>query len=149
MTQPSRPRPGRKRPEILADIGGVPDNPEELADALMVGEHVGDMTHDQHQDEAEVNHEPLLVMEGDIITASATLAIDFGDGKTNYFGYKHTTRVADQEDHVDTYARVATVVNEGVIGLIDDNKARFDEYTAEVERRYAAAQAAASRQARQ
>lgn len=151
MTQPrGTARPGRKRPDIAGDLG-LPDSPPELDDGDMADQHLGDLDGDQHHDVVTDGQqvEPSLVLEGDIITASATLAVAEGDGKTSYFGYKHTTRVMPGEDHLGVYSRAVTVVNEGVIGLIDDNKDRWLQYEQELERRYQAAQRQAAARGQQ
>lgn len=147
MTQPRPPRPGRKRPDVAQDLG-IPDGPPELDEGDVADQHLGDLDADQHHDTQldGMDVEPSLVLEGDIITASATLAVAEGDGKTSYFGYKHTTRVMPEEGHLDVYSRAVTVVNEGVIGLIDDNRDRWLQYEQELERRYQAAQQRAARQ---
>lgn len=76
-----------------------------------------------------------MLYPGAEIEASVTLAIDFGDGKTNFVKYGVKDLVQEDEDHPEVYARLATVVNEGVISLIDDVQDRLATYEQELARR--------------
>lgn len=115
---------GRRDPSLL-----VNDPDVEAA-------HATDALLEQHQagSESETPASPLLYA-GDMVTANVTLAVDFGDGRTNFVGYRATTRVQDEEDHPDVYARLVTVVNQGVLGACEDIEASLAEYYAEREAR--------------
>lgn len=117
-------RRGRRNPEIQSVMDSLP-GPEVMPDIA-----------DDHRDLGEGESTPHLVFDGDVVTGSATLSVKFDpEEKESYFGYKLTTRVQPGEDAGDVYARVVTVVNEGVIGMIDDVSDRLDAYAQERESR--------------
>jgi hypothetical protein len=123
------PRGGKRNPDLLTatDAGQGPQidapSPEEIAEAQ------------HHDDPGEVEMlMPELVYAGDIITASATLAVVLpGDDKESYFGFKHTTHVQEGEGTMDASGRVITFVREGVIGAIDDMIDSLTEYNAQLQ----------------
>lgn len=115
---------GRKDPGLLRaqPVGGATP-PEEIELGL----------EDDDTDEASGMQ---LVYDGDVIGASATLAVLFeGDRKESYFNYNYKTRVQPNESASDAYARVTTVTVEGVIGIVDEAGNRIAEYAAEREER--------------
>lgn len=121
--QPRKAARGRRDPSLLAPGGVELPMPEDL-----LAEH-----EDETQD--EVPTEGLLI-DGDLLTASVTLAIDLLDtGRTSFVGYKATTRVLEGEHHGDTFGRVATLVNESVIAGVEDMEARLEQYYADREDR--------------
>lgn len=113
MTQPIKPARGRRNPALLEDV------PEE--NISLESEHDGPEDGPQHEGQ------PLL-FDGDLVTANITLAVDFGDGRTNFIGYKATTRVQEGELDSDVYARLSTVVNQGVFTAVEDTEASVEEY---------------------
>lgn len=101
-------RRGRRNPDLLTaqPEGQGVDVPETI---------------EEHVDEHELGPEDALIFEGDVVTASVTLAIDLiGDGRTSFIGYKATSRVQPGESDSDVYGRLGTVVRDGVLSAAED-----------------------------
>lgn len=79
-----------------------------------------------------------LLYPGAEIEASVTLAVDFGDGKTNFIKYGAKDVVQENEDHSDVYLRLGTVVVEGASALVVDTQERLHELEGAVRARRAA-----------
>jgi hypothetical protein len=118
---------GRRDPALLTGAGPTPTGDPQVDEELGVDE----MT-DSHRNPGDIDpDEPneFLLMAGDIVTCNVTLAVDvIGNGKTDFVGYRATTRVQPGESHDDTYERVVQVVNDGVISAADDAALRWQQY---------------------
>lgn len=123
---------GRRDPALLA-----PDTGPQLTGDPMIDEELGqDELEASHADRATDPDEPddVLLFAGDIVTANVTLAVDItGNGKTDFVGYRATTRVQPGEDHADVFGRVAEVVGDGVVSEAHDAAQRWAEYEAAME----------------
>lgn len=124
---PAQPRKaagqGRRNPALL-DQG--PDSGDAALD-----QHVRDEMDRQHHDDPTDPDTPedALLYAGDIVTCNATLAVDVtGNGKTDFIGYRATTRVQPGEDHAEAFSRVAGVVRDGTISAADEVAAGWAEY---------------------
>lgn len=119
---PAQPRKaatkGRRDPSLLT---AGPEMTEPLA------EHITD---DGTGDGAgEMEPTASLLVEGDIVTCSVTLAIDLmGDGRTSFVGYKATTKAQHDEDAEDVYNRLGQVVNSGLLTAVDDTIDSLNQY---------------------
>ena len=93
----------------------------------------------EHQDETEqVLPGSRYLFDGDVVTQSVTLAIDLvGDGRTSFIGYKATTQLQEGEDFPDLYARLAQVVNQGVLTAVDDTTDSLLAYLSEQQEKLA------------
>lgn len=122
MTAPNR--RGRRQPALTPTA----DSPEMqvIAEAALAPTEV-------QGEEQEVEYQ--LLYPGATVESSVTLAVDFGDGKTNFIKYGVKDIVQEGEDHPEVYGRLATVTTEGVVSLIDDVQDRLQAYEAELERR--------------
>ena len=123
---------GRRDPALLEApspaLTGDPQIDEELGQDEMMASHAspGDLDPETPED--------TLLFDGDIVTCNVTLAVDVtGNGKTDFVGYRATTRVQPGEDHGDTFSRVVTVVGDGVVSAADDAAARWAQYEQAVE----------------
>jgi hypothetical protein len=114
MPQPPRKTQGRRNPALLASDSA-------LAEELL----------EEHSTEPE----PALdsggtrfLLDGDVLTTSTTLCVDFGDGRNQYIGAKATTRVLEDESTEDASARAILATNQAVMTAVDDAEARLNEY---------------------
>lgn len=118
---------GRRDPALLdgpgPELTGDPQIDSELGVEEMTESHrnPGDIDPDEPNE--------FLLDAGDIVTCNVTLAVDvIGNGKTDFVGYRATTRVREDESHDETYERVVQVVNDGVISAADDAALRWQQY---------------------
>lgn len=80
-----------------------------------------------------------LLQDGDVLTVSTTLCIDFGDGRNQHIGAKATTRVIEDEPTESTAERAILATNNAVMVAVDDAEARLQSYYEEREALMAAA----------
>lgn len=122
MTSPTR---GRRNPELL----GTPtrqSDPEQSEIDTTLAEQMEAEEHDQ-----ELLPETTL-FAGDVVTHSVTLAVDYGDGRTNFIRSSATTRVQEGEHALATRARLLEHVNAQVIEGVDDARVAIEQYAVDL-----------------
>lgn len=127
MPQQPRKAQGRRDPALMQQP--TPETGDPAVDAGLEAD-LDPMGRDEH-DPATGQDSPTdgLVFFGDVVGANVTLAVDVtGNGKTDYIGYRHTTRVQPGESHEDVFGRLAETVGNGVISAADDAAVRWSNY---------------------
>ena len=118
MPNPTPPRPGRKKPELLGPDGQA--GPElDIVPGDSVAEAEAAAQDEPGAESAAVV--PQLMYDGELLQTSMTLAVLLpGDHKESYFGARVVMRTQPFEDAESISARAITVVRESVLGQIDD-----------------------------
>lgn len=126
MSTPNR--RGRRTPDLVPTA----DSPEMqiIADAALAP--------NDEQPEGPEEGPPSLLSPGAKIESSITLAVDFGDGKTNFIKHSATDIVLEGEHSLQARERLHQEVLDGVITLVDDAQDLLKQYEAELQRRQAA-----------
>lgn len=122
----------RRDPALLDGPGPTPTGDPQIDEELGQNEMV-----ESHRNPGDIDPEEpddYLLSAGDIVTCNVTLAVDVvGNGKTDFVGYRATTRVRPEESHEETFERVVEVVNDGVISAADNAALRWQEYQEMIE----------------